>query len=177
MGIVTLVRNRLEKQDRSSHHRCSFKKRVLKIFAKFTGKTCARASFLIKFVKKETLAQVLSCEFCENLRTIFLQNTSGRLLLTRHSIQRSCSDRKKSSHCFQKQPPEVFHEKTCSQKFTKFTVKHLCQSLFLINCRPEATLLKKRLQHSCFRVNFAKFLRTLFLTEHLQTTASLLHGI
>ena len=31
--------------------------------------------------KKETLAQVFSCEFCEILRTPFLQNTSGRLLL------------------------------------------------------------------------------------------------
>ena len=34
------------------------------------------------FVKKETLAQVFSCEFCEiSLRTSFLQNTTGRLLL------------------------------------------------------------------------------------------------
>ena len=27
--------------------------------------TCAKFSFLIKFIKKETLAQVFSCEFCE----------------------------------------------------------------------------------------------------------------
>ena len=32
-------------------------------------------------IKKETLAQLLSCEFFEIL-TYFLQNTSGRLLLT-----------------------------------------------------------------------------------------------
>ena len=31
-----------------------------------------------------------------------------------------------------------------------------------------ATLLKKRLWHKCFPVNFAKFLRTPFLTEHFQ---------
>ena len=30
-----------------------------------------------------------------------------------------------------------------------------------------ATLLKKRLWHRCFPVNFAKFLRTPFSTEHL----------
>ena len=30
-----------------------------------------------------------------------------------------------------------------------------------------ATLLKKRLWHRCFSVNFAKFLRTPFLTKHL----------
>ena len=49
--------------------------------------------------------------------------------------------------------------------FTKFTGKHLCQSLFfneVAGLRP-ATLLKKRLWYRCFPVNFAKFLRTLFL--------------
>ena len=33
------------------------------------------------FIKKKNLAQVLSCEFCEILKTPVLQNTSGRLLL------------------------------------------------------------------------------------------------
>ena len=32
-------------------------------------------------LKKETLAQVFSCEFCEISKNTFLQNTSGRLLL------------------------------------------------------------------------------------------------
>ena len=47
----------------------------------------------------------------------------------------------------------------------KFTGKHLCQSpLFnkVVGLRP-ATLLWKRLWHSCFPMNFAKFLRTFFL--------------
>ena len=35
-----------------------------------------------------------------------------------------------------------------------------------------ATLLKKRLWHRCFPVNFAKFLRTPFFKEHLRATAS-----
>ena len=34
-----------------------------------------------KFIKKETLAQVFSCEFFEISKNTFLQNTSGRLLL------------------------------------------------------------------------------------------------
>ena len=49
--------------------------------------------------------------------------------------------------------------------FTKFTGKNLCQSLFFTKVagpRP-ATLLKKRLWHRCFPVNFAKFLRIPFL--------------
>ena len=51
------------------------------------------------------------------------------------------------------------------RKFTKFTGKHLCQSLFfnkVAGLKP-ATLLKKRLWHRCFSVNFVKFLRTPFL--------------
>ena len=49
--------------------------------------------------------------------------------------------------------------------FAKFTGKHLCQGLVFnkfASLRP-ATLFKKRLWHRCFPVNFAKFLRTLFL--------------
>ena len=48
--------------------------------------------------------------------------------------------------------------------FTKFTGKHLCQCLFfnkVAGLRP-ATLLKKRLWHRCFSVNFVKFLRKPF---------------
>ena len=33
------------------------------------------------FIKKETLAQVFSCEFCEFSKNTFLQHTSARLLL------------------------------------------------------------------------------------------------
>ena len=56
------------------------------------------------------------------------------------------------------------------KRFTKFTGKHLCQSLFfnkVTDLRP-ATLLKKRLWHKCFPVNLAKFLRTLFSLEYLR---------
>ena len=61
----------------------------------------------------------------------------------------------------------------CSMKkgvlrnFTKFTVKYLCQSLFfnrVVGLRP-VNLLKKRLKHRCFPVNFAKFLRIPFLQD------------
>ena len=46
--------------------------------------------------------------------------------------------------------PEVFCKKDVLKNFAKLTGKHL---------RSE-TLLKKKLWHSCFPVNFAKFLRT-----------------
>ena len=61
-------------------------------------------------------------------------------------------------------------KKGALRNFAKFTGKQLCQSLFfnkVAGLRP-ATLLKKRLWHRCFPVNFAKFLRTPFLVEHLR---------
>ena len=67
--------------------------------------------------------------------------------------------------------PGVSCKKGVLRNFAKFTGKHLCQSLFFNNVadlkkgvRP-ATLLKKRLWHKCFPVNFEKFLYISF-TEH-----------
>ena len=51
----------------------------------------------------------------------------------------------------QKQPPEVFCKKVCSWKLHRI---HRKTPLFL---------LKKRLRHKCFPVNFAKFLNAHFL--------------
>ena len=48
-------------------------------------------------------------------------------------------------------------KKAFFKNFAKFTGKYLCQSLFLI----------KRLWCRCFPMNFAKFLRKLFLKERL----------
>ena len=70
--------------------------------------------------------------------------------------------------CSRSSRPEVFCEKGVLRNFTKFIRKQLCQSLIfnkVAGPRP-ATLLKKRLWHRCFHVNFVKFLRTPFLTEH-----------
>ena len=51
------------------------------------------------------------------------------------------------------------------KNFTKFTGKHLRQSLFFekVAGLRAATLLKKKLWHRCFPVNFVKFSRTTFL--------------
>ena len=63
---------------RSSHRRCSVRKGVFRNFAKFTGKHLCQSLFFNKvaglacnFIKKETLAQVFSCEFCEISKNTF----------------------------------------------------------------------------------------------------------
>ena len=63
---------------RSSHQWCSMKKGVLRNFTKFTGKHLRQSLFFNKiagkacnFIKKETLAQVFSCEFCEISKNTF----------------------------------------------------------------------------------------------------------
>ena len=58
----------------------------------------------------------------------------------------------------------VLLRKVVLRNFTKFTGKHLCQSLLfnkVAGLRP-ATLLKKWLWHKCYPVSFMKFLRTTF---------------
>ena len=62
--------------------------------------------------------------------------------------------------------PEVLCKKGVLRNFPKFAGKHLCQSPFFKKVRP-ATLWRKRLWCRCFPVNFAKFLRIAFVTEHL----------
>ena len=67
------------------------------------------------------------------------------------------------------------YEKRCSQKFHKIHRKTLVpEPLFnkIADLSP-ATLLKKKLWHRCFPVNFAKFPRTPFLQNTLWTTASI----
>ena len=71
--------------------------------------------------------------------------------------------------------PRSSHQRCSTSKgvlrnFTKFTGKDLYQSLFLnksTGLRP-ATLLKRKLWRRCFPVNFAQFLRTLFLQNTLE---------
>ena len=63
------------------------------------------------------------------------------------------------------------------KNFAKFIGKHLCQSLFfnkVAGLKPE-TLLKNRPWHKWFPINFIKFLRTTFFTEHLRWLLLLFH--
>ena len=70
-----------------------------------------------------------------------------------------------SAYICQKQPPGFFYENAVFRNFTKFTGKHLCETLFFNKSAglTPATSLKRRLCHRCFLVSVKKFLRTLFL--------------
>ena len=67
--------------------------------------------------------------------------------------------------------PEVFCKKGVARNFTKFTGKHLRQSLFfnkVAGLGPKACIfIKKRPWYRYFHVKFEKFLRIPFLIEHL----------
>ena len=67
---------------RSSRPEVFCKKGVLRNFTKFTGKHLCQSLFFNKvagqacnFIKKETLAQAFSCEFCEISKNTFFHRT------------------------------------------------------------------------------------------------------
>ena len=64
-----------------------------------------------------------------------------------------------------KQPLQVFYKKSVFKNFAIFTGKNLCWSLFLIKLQAfsPSDFTKKRIQHRCFPVNNAKFLRKTIL--------------
>ena len=64
----------------------------------------------------------------------------------------------------------MFRRKGVLKNFVKLTRKHLWQSLFFnkVAGLGPTTLLKKRLCHRCFPVNFTTFPRTPFFIEHLE---------
>ena len=65
--VLVSIFNRLPK-NRNSHRKCSTQKIVLKNFAKFTGRHLCQSLYFNKSrscIRKETPAQVFSCEFCK----------------------------------------------------------------------------------------------------------------
>ena len=68
------------------------------------------------------------------------------------------------AHNIQKQPPKVFHN--IRLEISQNSQENTCARVSFFNKVGSlwlATLLKKRLWHRCFPVNFAKFLRKPFL--------------
>ena len=124
---------------------------------------------LQKVNKKETNI-LLSTRFLLHVGILhFSRKSFVRKILWGSNVNVSCYEIEfRAIHRSSRQ--EVFCKKGVLRNFAKLTGKHLCQSLFfniVAGLRP-TTFLKKRLGHRCFSLNFAKFLRTPFLTEHLR---------
>ena len=93
-------------------------------------------------------------ELLVNKFNMILDN-QGRLVLNDQKTSSPHNEPQRSPGFVQKQPPEVFCKKVVLTNFANFTGKHLCWSLL-----QACNLIKKRLQHWCFPMKFAKFLRT-----------------
>ena len=78
---LLLLKEKLSQTLKSNHQWCSIIKGVLRNLAKFAGNTCNRVCFFnnvaglrpmaCTFIKKETLTQVFSCEFCKIFKNTF----------------------------------------------------------------------------------------------------------
>ena len=129
-------------------------------FRKIHRKTLVPEPFFNKaqacnFIKKETLAQVFSCEFwniskntffTEHIRTT-ASGESFKIIIQSPYLHRSIN-------LYRSSRPEVFCKRGVLRKFAKFTGKQLWQRLLF---RP-ATLLKKSLCHKCFPMNWVYLL-------------------
>ena len=62
----------------------------LKISQNSQENTCARVFFFCKFIKKETLAQMFSCEFCDISKNIFftehLRTTASNIVKAAETV-------------------------------------------------------------------------------------------
>ena len=111
---------------------CSVKKVFLEISQKFTGKRLWQNFFFKKFaglrhatlLKKKTLAQVFSCEFCKTSKnTFFIERLCWMLLLKSLWIYQKVSDNLKSG-CGSSRPCR-FYQKVISKSFVTLTGKPL----------------------------------------------------
>ena len=80
-----MVNNNHLSSNKSSHQRCSVKKVFLEIHRKTPVSPVSPAP-ACNFIKKETLAQVFSCEFCKISKNIFftehLRKTTSVIILS-----------------------------------------------------------------------------------------------
>ena len=69
---------------------------------------------------------------------------------------------------FQKQPPEVFYKKDVLRNFTKFTGKHLCQTLFFNKfavLRPAKKKTEKETMTQVFSCEFCEISKNTFFNR------------
>ena len=142
--------------------RCIFQYRCSATVVKFLEKYLWWSEILSKFacniLQLWTTAVETIFHHGINAEQKFLQNTSRKLLMFRSSRS------------------QMFLKISVLKNFANLTGKHLCWSLFLIQTLLDSVdSVKKRLQHRCYLVKLAKFLRWLFLLPE-QLTNPVLTG-
>ena len=141
---------------RSSHRRCFIKKLFLEVPQYSQENTClfSKVAVLHAFWPsslKKIATQGFSCKYCKTFKNTYFKEHLRRTAceLKRHQLL--------DSHILvlarQKQSPEVFLCKKVFLEISQNSQKSPC----------EYYLLKKRLWHRFFPVNFVKFLRAPFL--------------
>ena len=90
------------------------------------------------------------------MSALFMKDIQKNLLLMFFSVS-------KASHRGNVVAKSVFFIEVCLSRFLTQIIFWTVIRFHYRSSRRPATLLKKRLWHSCFPVNFAKFLRTPFL--------------
>ena len=140
----------------TSCHRDVLCKRVLTKFAKFTGKHLHWSIFLLELQISGVFMWIL-----QNFRSTFFVKQKWRATFENHVILTQLNDFTNSNLM----APMFAH-----RIGNTYTVKVL--NLIRSSCHRCSGLQfffkKKRFWHKCFPVNFAKFLKTLFLTKHLR---------
>ena len=140
--------------------------------------TCTRVSFLIKlqaeacnFIKKETLAQVFSCEFSEISKNTFSCRTfpvAASLTFRLQLLTVNCFHKKASLSMFDRvlntylasSHSEVFLGNGVLKICSKFTGVHPCRSA--ISIKLLCNFIEIALQHGCSPVNLLHIFRTPF---------------
>ena len=119
---------------------------------------CKRVTIVKRSSKKETIIMTI-------LRVLSFYTDHPY-----HSFEQNASFSNERNLVIQDRTIRSSHQRCSLRKgvlrnFAKFTRKHLCQSLFIdkVAGPRSSTLLKNRLWHRCFPVNFAKSLGTPFL--------------
>ena len=126
----------------------------MKIFVKKQPGAC-------NVIKKETPAQVFSCEFCKNFENSFFYRAP---LIAARFCPKFCM---KGTLFYSYFGDTYFTPEAVFRRcFVKKVFFEILQNSQENTCARVSFL--KRLWHRCFSVNFAKFLRTPFFTEHLR---------
>ena len=116
---------------------------VNKVFLKNSGKHFSYPNF----IKKETVAQVLSCEFCEHFKITF-STEDLRWLVLKCNISVT--------------------ETTAKIFFWNFLVSKPWVNSLLTRKEQPAVLLEHELYHSCLPMNFFGILQKSFFIENVQ---------